>query len=161
MLKILFLCTHNRCRSILAEALARHLGEGRIEAVSAGSEPAGQVHPQTLRWLERHHISTAGLASEGWEAHEKSPPDVVITVCDAAAGEACPVWLGDVVKVHWGVADPSRVAGDQTQIDAAFDATAAILRRRIEAMLALPLETLRADRPALTAALRRIAETIR
>jgi arsenate reductase len=158
--KLLFLCTHNACRSVLSEVTARRLGGERVEAASAGSHPAGRIHPQTLRYLERVGIATEGLKSQSWDEFEDFHPDAVITVCDNAANEVCPLWMGEAVKAHWGVKDPSRVEGGQAAINAAFDEIAALLQRRIEALLALPLEELREDPKALAAALKRIAETI-
>lgn len=122
-MKILFVCTHNRCRSILAEAALNHVPAEGIRGYSAGSQPSGQVHPKTLEALRRRGIATAGLASKSWDAFNDNPPDVVITVCDEAAGEACPLYLGGAVKAHWGVADPSRATGTESEIEAAFDAT--------------------------------------
>ncbi|MDG2174758.1 MAG: arsenate reductase ArsC [Gammaproteobacteria bacterium] len=106
-MKILFICTHNRCRSILAEAIARHCGKGLLKPASAGSQPAGVVDPLTLEALTRHQIPADGLQCKSWNDLKEFNPDLVITVCDSAAAEACPVWLGRAVKVHWGLADPS------------------------------------------------------
>lgn len=114
-MKILFICTHNRCRSILAEALTRHISEGRIDARSAGSQPAGVVFPGTLKYLESQNISTEGLVSQSWDDHESFAPDVVITVCDSAAGETCPVWFGNAARVHWGLSDPSKLPTEDMQ----------------------------------------------
>ncbi|WP_245686042.1 arsenate reductase ArsC [Terasakiispira papahanaumokuakeensis] len=118
IMKVLYLCTHNRCRSIVFEAMTRHLAGDVIEARSAGSHPAGEVHPLTLHYLQAEGVSTAGLTSQSWDAFEGFEPDVVVTVCDAAAGEQCPIWFGPVLKVHWGLDDPSAVSAEQT--DAAF-----------------------------------------
>lgn len=136
-MKLLFICTHNRCRSILAEAITNHLSDGSIEARSAGSQPAGAVHPLTLKYLAEAGISTAGLKSQSWDEHEDFAADVVITVCDSAAGEPCPVWFGSSVKVHWGLPDPSRIEGTEADIKAAFDAVMQTLENRIKALLAL------------------------
>ncbi|MDT8397885.1 MAG: arsenate reductase ArsC [Pseudomonadales bacterium] len=134
-MKILFICTHNRCRSILAEAIARHFGEGLIQALSAGSQPADTVHPLTLAHLEKHGVPTAGLHSKSWHDCEYFEPDVVITVCDDAAGEACPLWFGKAAVIHWGLPDPSRIAGDPAArpdaIEAAFNNTIGLLKYRI------------------------------
>lgn len=107
-LKLLFLCTHNACRSILAESIARSLGEGLWEVASAGSHPAGEVHPATLAALGEHHLPTQSLASKSWDDLVDYQPDIVITVCDQAAGESCPIWFGKAVKGHWGLPDPSK-----------------------------------------------------
>jgi arsenate reductase len=134
-MKILFICTHNRCRSILAEAIARHVSNGKLIARSAGSLPAGEVHPLTLKYLAEAGMSTTGLKSQSWDEHEDFAPDVVITVCDSAAGEQCPVWFGKSVKVHWGLPDPSRVAGTEAEIKAAFQNVMQTLEKRIKALL--------------------------
>ena len=137
-MKLLFVCTHNRCRSILAEAIARHLGGNRLDVGSAGSSPAGAVHPLTLKHLAEHGISTNGLASKSWDDVPGPAPDVVVTVCDRAAGEACPLWLGRAEKVHWGLADPSAVSGDEVAVRDAFNTTIATLASRFQALLAPP-----------------------
>jgi len=134
MKKILFICTHNRCRSILAEAVTNHIGDGVLEARSAGSSPAGEVHPKSLHFLEEAGISTEGLTSQSWDDHEDWAPDIVVTVCDKAAGETCPVWFGNAIKVHWGLEDPSAI-DDEKLAKAAFRATIGILAARIHALL--------------------------
>jgi arsenate reductase (thioredoxin) len=131
-MKFLFICTHNRCRSILAEAVCNYYSDGLIEAVSAGSNPAEQVHPLTLRALKALKISTENLSSESWDAYEDADIDYVITVCDKAAKETCPVWFGNTRQVHWGLLDPSTVEGDPEAINAAFIKTITILKRRIK-----------------------------
>ncbi len=119
-MKILYICTHNRCRSILSEAITNHFASDHIQAKSAGSQPAGEVHPLSLRYLNEAGISTEGLQSQSWDEFEDFKPDVVITVCDSAAGEACPVWFGQSIKMHWGLADPSKLEGSEEEIAAAF-----------------------------------------
>lgn len=119
-MKLLFICTHNRCRSILCEAIANQSAEGVLCAASAGSAPVEAVHPLTLRYLEERGYETAGLMSQSWHDLNAFEPDRVITVCDTAAGEACPLWIGDVQKVHWGLPDPSRAEGSDEVIRAAF-----------------------------------------
>jgi arsenate reductase len=141
-MKLLFICTHNRCRSILAEAITNHLGNGRLQARSAGSQPAGEVHPLTLKYLVEAGISTANLSSQSWDELENFEPDVVITVCDSAAGEQCPVWFGKSVKVHWGLPDPSRVTGNEAEVKAAFSSVMHTLEKRIKALLELPTDNL-------------------
>ncbi len=131
-MKILFICTHNRCRSILAEAIANHFGGDDIVARSAGSQPVGEVHPLSLKYLKEQGVSTEGLTSQSWDEHESWQPDVVITVCDSAAGESCPVWFGHSIKVHWGLADPSKLSGSDDDIANAFRNTMAILKNRIQ-----------------------------
>ncbi|MGJ7460705.1 arsenate reductase ArsC [Halomonas sp. MA07-2] len=140
-MKVLFLCTGNSCRSIYAEAVFNYLTETRHHAWSAGSHPTGEVNPLTVIWLEKEGIPTRGLASKSWEGLDLAP-DVVITVCDDAAGEACPLFFGKAVRVHWGVPDPSKAEGSEAQIEAAFASTFNALRQRIKAMLALPLDEL-------------------
>ncbi|TLX55770.1 arsenate reductase ArsC [Stutzerimonas nosocomialis] len=144
-MRVLFMCTANSCRSILSEALFNHLAPDGIGAVSAGSVPRGQVLPRTLTALERAGIPTAGLSSKGNDAFADEPPQIVITVCDKAANEACPVYFGPALKAHWGLADPSDVQGDEAAVDAAFRATLAIIEKRCRAFLALPLQTLGRD----------------
>ncbi|HTO18975.1 MAG TPA: arsenate reductase ArsC [Pseudomonas sp.] len=153
-MKVLFLCTANSCRSILSEALFNHLAPAGVRAYSAGSEPKGFVHPLTLDALERAGVACDGLCSKPIEAHVELQPDVVITVCDKAAGEACPVLFGPALRAHWGLADPSEVTGSDDAIAAAFDATVARIRSRIQAFLALPFDQL--DSAALRAELARI-----
>lgn len=144
-MKILFLCTANSCRSILCEAVFNHLAPEGMNAYSAGSQPKGEVHPLSLKTLEKAGISTAGLFSKSSEVHQDLAPDFVITVCDKAAGEACPVFFGLSVKGHWGLADPSEYQGTQEEIEAAFEATLEQIKTRIEAFLALPLSQLSAE----------------
>lgn len=141
-MKVLFMCTANSCRSILSEAMFNHLAPAGFEAVSSGSFPKGQVLPRSLSTLQAAGISTEGLSSKGNEAFEGSPPDIVITVCDKAAGEACPVYFGPAVKAHWGLEDPSDVQGDEARVDAAFNATLETIETRCRAFFALPFASL-------------------
>lgn len=153
-MRVLFMCTANSCRSILSEAMFNHLAPPGFEAVSAGSFPKGQVLPRSLSTLQQANISTEGLSSKGNDAFEGNPPDIVITVCDKAAGEACPVYFGPALKAHWGVEDPSDVVGDDATIDAAFRAILAHIQRRFEAFFALRPDAL--DRDQLKRELDRI-----
>jgi protein-tyrosine-phosphatase len=156
-LNVLILCTGNSARSILAEAILNREGKGRVRAFSAGSHPKGALHPLAIELLNKHGYETAGLRSKSWDEFtgEKAPMlDVVITVCDAAAGESCPQWPGLPVKGHWGVADPAAVEGSDYDKRAAFEATYSQLLARIFAFLQLPLDTM--DRPSMTQALRDI-----
>lgn len=162
-MKILFLCTHNSCRSILSEALFNHMAPKGCTAYSAGSFPSGEVNPLTLDALVRAGVSTTGLRSKSSDEFEDLEPDIVITVCDKAAGEACPLYLGRAVRAHWGLNDPSELArGDAAlnadQVATAFDECVAIIRQRIDTMLALPLEVLALNRDQLQAALNGIGE---
>ncbi len=129
--KLLFLCTHNRCRSILAEAIATEVGGELLQAASAGSEPAGEVHSLTLRSLERHGIPAQGLRSKAVKDLENFDPDFVITVCDKAAAEPCPLWLGKTRPFHWSLSDPSAQASDEAEREKAFDQTIATLTARL------------------------------
>lgn len=147
-MNVLFLCTGNSCRSILGEATFSHLAPAGWHAMSAGSKPAGQVHPRSLALLQREGISTEGYYSKSWDALPATP-DIVITVCASAAGETCPAYLGPVLRTHWGVDDPAHATGTDTEIDAAFMKAYSILRRRIEAFFALPLETIGRDKDVL------------
>lgn len=135
-MKLLFICTHNRCRSIIAEAVTRQWGGPQLEARSAGSAPSGVVHPLSLRYLQEAGVNTDGLCSESWDAHQGWAPQVVITVCDQAAGESCPLWFDQAIKVHWGLRDPSRLEGSEAQVGSAFRDTIATLKRRIEVLAA-------------------------
>ncbi|HEX9570236.1 MAG TPA: arsenate reductase ArsC [Rhodospirillales bacterium] len=141
---VLFLCTGNSCRSIIAEALLNHLGRARFRAYSAGSHPAGTVNPKTLQALARRDIPAPGARSKSWDefAAPKAPKmDFIITVCDNAAGEACPVWPGRPASAHWGVADPGGLEGNPGET-AAFNDTVRTLEARIAAFLDLPLDEL-------------------
>lgn len=155
-MNILFLCTGNSCRSILAEAVFNHLAPIGWRAMSAGSHPTGQVRPRSLALLAREGIPTEGLHSKSWD-NLPVTPDIVITVCSGAAGETCPAYLGPVLRAHWGVDDPAHATGTDEEIDAAFATAYRILRSRIEAFLALPLVELETDRKRLKAELKRIA----
>ena len=155
MKNVLFLCTGNSCRSILGEATFNHLAPPGWRAMSAGSKPAGYVHPRSLALLAREGIDTRGYHSKSWD-NMPGTPDIVITVCGSAAGETCPAYLGPVLRTHWGVEDPAHATGTDAQIDAAFVEAYRILRARIEAFLALPLDRLQHDPAALKAAMDRI-----
>lgn len=158
-MNVLFLCTGNACRSILAEAIFNHLAPAGWQAMSAGSRPTGQVHPRSLALLASEGIATEGCHSKSWEALP-AMPDIVITVCGNAAGETCPAYLGPVLRAHWGVDDPAQVSGSEAEINAAFQHAYQVLRARIEALLALPLATLSHDRTSLKAALERIGQCV-
>ena len=119
-MKLLFICTHNRCRSILSEAITNQRSRGICTAASAGSAPVDAAHPLTLRFLQERGYDIAGLASQSWVDLKAFQPDYMITVCDTAAGEACPLWMSDIEKMHWGLPDPSRVEGDNATIREAF-----------------------------------------
>ncbi len=157
--QVLFLCTGNSARSIMAEAALNHpaIGGARFAGFSAGSQPTGRVNPYALETLQRHGISTAGLRSKSWDefAAAGAPKmDFVLTVCGNAAGETCPLWLGQPTTAHWGVEDPAAVTGSPEEIHAAFEKAFRMLVGRIEAMVALPLEAM--DRPAVESEMRAI-----
>lgn len=157
-MNLLYLCTANSARSILAEALTNHLAHGRVRAWSAGSFPRGEVNPFAVELLKAEGLWSGALRSKSWDEFAKADaPEMhaVITVCDQAAGEVCPVWPGRPAAAHWGISDPAGEGAPDAQ-RRAFRLTCARLRRRIEAMLALPLE--RMDGPALAAALDAIHE---
>lgn len=154
---VLFLCTGNSCRSILAEATFNHLAPPGWRAVSAGSKPTGKVHPRSLALLAREGIATEGYHSKSWDELPEVP-DIVVTVCASAAGETCPVYLGPVLRTHWGVDDPAHATGTDAEIDAAFMRAYRTLRARIEAFFSLPLAEVRLDRARLKAELDRIGE---
>lgn len=132
MKRALVLCTGNSCRSIMAEGLINSLGAGRYEAVSAGSNPAGYVHPKSLETLEGHGISISNPTSKSWDEFEGEYFDLVITVCDTAATESCPAFLGKHEKLHWSIPDPAKATGTKEQINAAFDEAFNLLKQRIE-----------------------------
>ena len=155
IMNILFLCTGNSCRSILGEATFNHLAPVGWKALSAGSHPTGQVHPRSLALLAREGIATEGYYSKSWD-NLPVTPDIVITVCASAAGEACPTYLGPVLRTHWGVEDPAHVTGTDEEINAAFMHAYRVLRHRIEAFFFLPLEELQDDRARLKIELDRI-----
>jgi len=142
---VLFLCTGNSARSILAEALLNHKGKGVFTAHSAGSHPSGAVRPEALKQIELAGISTAGLRSKSWDefAAPGAPKmDFVFTVCDNAAHEVCPFWPGQPMTAHWGIPDPAAVKGTPDEIERAFRDAFSILDRRIGLLLSLPLATL-------------------
>ena len=147
---VLFICTHNSARSIMAEGILNHMGRGRFKAYSAGSQPGGAVNPYALKTLNTFHMSTEGFRSKDWSEFAKPDApalDFVFTVCDNAAGEVCPIWPGQPMTAHWGVKDPAAFNGTDEQKSKIFWDTGMILRRRIELMLALPLSSL--DRLAI------------
>jgi arsenate reductase len=142
---VLFLCTGNSARSILAEAYLNSAGQGRFSAHSAGSHPAGRVNPYALELLEKNRLPTAGLRSKNWDefARAGAPKlDLVFTVCDNAAGETCPVWPGQPITAHWGVADPAAVQGTDAEKRKAFLRAFTELSVRINLLLALPVDKL-------------------
>jgi len=154
---VLFLCTGNSARSILAEAILSAEGKGRFRAFSAGSQPKGAVHPMALATLEGLGYSASGYRSKSWdEFAEAGGPemDFIFTVCDNAAGEACPVWLGHPMTAHWGVEDPAAVEGPDFEKMQAFSQAARFLKNRIMAFVSLPLASI--DKLALEAKLREI-----
>src|SRR3990167_6711696 len=140
-MNVLFICTGNSARSIIAEALMNQLGGGRFRAYSAGSHPAGFVNPKALEILERNRFRTGELRSKNWDefATSEAPKmDFVLTVCDKAAGEVCPVWPGQPMSAHWGVPDPTQVQGDEATVQRAFADTFIVLNRRIALLMNLP-----------------------
>lgn len=154
---ILFLCTGNSARSILAEGLMNHLSEGRFKAYSAGSQPMGQVNPLAIETLQALACDTDGMSSKSWDvfATEDAPKmDFVITVCDSAAGEACPYWPGSPMTAHWGFPDPSHVEGDDDAKRSAFAKTAQAITQRLRLFLSLPMDKL--DKLSLQHELRQI-----
>ncbi|HRH85587.1 MAG TPA: arsenate reductase ArsC [Rubrivivax sp.] len=147
---VLFICTGNSARSVIAEGLMNELGQGRFKAWSAGSHPKGTVHPLALKTLATHRIPTDGFRSKSWEEFARTDaPELhfVFTVCDQAAGEVCPVWPGQPMTAHWGLPDPAAVQGDEAVREKAFLDTFITMKRRIQLMLSLPLASL--DRMAI------------
>lgn len=141
-LTILVLCTGNSCRSIIGEALINQLGEGRFRGLSAGSHPTGQVNPGALAVLARHGIVPENPASKSMDDLAGEEIDLIITVCDSAAGKACPLWLGDTPKLHWGLPDPAHATGTEEEIAAAFETTYQQLEKRLQALFATSLDEL-------------------
>lgn len=131
-IKVLVLCTGNSCRSIMAEALINHLGRGRYRAMSAGSHPAGYVHPKSIDTLKRHGIDPGQPRSKSWNEFTGQSFDLVITVCDQAAGESCPLFGGKPQKLHWSTPDPAKAVGTEAEIQAAFDNAFFMLKKRVE-----------------------------
>lgn len=155
-MRILFLCTGNSCRSIIAEATFNHLAPQGMQAQSAGSHPTGEIHPRSIALLQSKGIATAGYFSKSWDEIGVTP-DIVITVCSNAAGETCPAYLGNVVRAHWGVDDPAKATGTESEITASFEQAYRILRTRIEAFLKLE-STIYQDRVALQTVLQQIGQ---
>lgn len=157
---VLFLCTGNSARSVLAESILNERGKGRFVAYSAGSHPTGRVNPFAIALLERMKMPTAGLRSKSWdEFAQPGAPDLdfIFTVCDNAAGESCPYWAGHPITAHWGVPDPAAVQGSDAEKTAAFREAFRILERRIMILVSLPIPTL--DRARLHAELHAIGKT--
>jgi arsenate reductase len=157
---VLFLCTGNSARSILAESILRKDGNGRFRAFSAGSTPKGAVHPLALRTLENMDYPTAGMRSKSWlefAAPDAPVMDFVFTVCDNAAGESCPLWPGQPMTAHWGIEDPAAAEGTELERQAAFVTAFRYLRNRIDAFVSLPLPSI--DKLSLGTKLREIGRT--
>lgn len=156
---VLFLCTGNSARSIMAEAILNAQSAGRFRGFSAGSHAAGTVNPRTIELLQRNHFKTEGLHSKSWDAFSgpgAPEMDFVFTVCDQAAAEVCPVWPGQPISAHWGVADPAAVTGDEEKIHRAFNDAFSVLSRRISLFLCLPIDKL--SRLALTQEVQKIGQ---
>ena len=153
---VLVLCTGNSCRSVMGEALINHLGAGRFRAYSAGSNPIGRINAGALATLTRHGLPTEGYTSKSWEALEGIDFDILIAVCDSAAGEACPIYLSQAIRANWGVVDPGHVEGTAEEVIAAFESTFATLRHRVRRLVDLPIETL--TREELAEALQKIGQ---
>jgi protein-tyrosine-phosphatase len=157
---VLFLCTGNSARSVMAEAILNRLGQGKFRAFSAGSQPKGQIHPYTLDLLRKTNFDVSGMRSKSWlEFAQPDAPqlDFVFTVCDDAAGETCPVWPGQPMTAHWGVPDPAAAKGNEAEIRFAFADTMRMLTNRISIFVSLPLASL--DRLSLQKRLDAIGKT--
>ena len=157
---VLFLCTGNSARSIMAEAILNRVGAGKFRAYSAGSQPKGQVHPETIRLLQGLGYDTSGFCSKSWNEFAKpgAPPlDFAFTVCDNAAGETCPVWPGQPMTAHWGIPDPAEAKGNAAEIALAFKDAYRMMFQRIGIFAALPLRSL--DRMSLHSKLKEIGRT--
>ena len=160
-IRVLFICTGNSARSVLSEGTLNHLGRGRFEAYSAGSHPSGRVNPFALRQLEASGMPATGYRSKSWDEFSGAGApklDIAVTVCDSAASETCPVFLGDFVRTHWGVFDPSDTKGSDAEIAAAFAEAHRIIRHRVEQLVALPDAAF--ESPGLRATLDAIGESL-
>ena len=160
-LNVLFLCTGNSARSVMAEAILGRVGAGKFNAWSAGSMPKGELHPGTIEILRRNQFDPHAFRSKGWDefAGSDAPKlDFVFTVCDNAAGEVCPIWPGQPMTAHWGVPDPAAATGNPAQIALAFAETYRMLENRIRLFASLPIESL--DRLSLQHRLNEIGKTL-
>jgi len=137
-IKVLVLCTGNSCRSVMAEALINHLGRGRYLAWSAGSHPTGSIHPQSIQTLQRHGVHPGQPRSKSWTEFADQPFDLVITVCDQAAGESCPLFPGQPNKLHWSTPDPAKAQGSEAEKAMAFDRVFVMLKNRIQDLVQCP-----------------------
>jgi arsenate reductase (thioredoxin) len=156
---VLFICTGNSARSIMAEAMLNHLGRGRFRAFSAGTHPRGAVHPMTLEVLTERNYDVGGLRSKSWTefaAPDAAPMDFIFTVCNQAAGESCPAWPGQPITAHWDFADPAAVVGDHEKRRRAFVNAQHQIATRIRLFLSLPLDKL--DRLSLQTQLRELGQ---
>lgn len=156
---VLFICTGNSARSIIAEAVMNQLGQGKFRAYSAGSHPRGEIHPLTLELLTKHRYDVAGMRSKSWDefAGPEAPAmDFIFTVCDKAAGEMCPAWPGQPITAHWGFTDPAAVEGDEDHKRQAFNRALMEISNRLRIFLSLPLEKI--DRMSLQHELRKLGE---
>ena len=142
ILNVLVLCTGNSCRSVMGEALVTALGQGRFKGYSAGSRPIGRINTGALATLARHGLPTQGYSSKSMDAFKDQPIDILISVCDSAGKEPCPVFLDPAIRAHWGVEDPGHVEGTPEEIIAAFDKTFNTLKRRVQAMVDLPTDAM-------------------
>jgi len=157
---VLFLCTHNSARSVMAECIMNRLGAGKFKAYSAGSQPSGKIHPFAVELLQRLNFDTKSLRSKSWEefARPGAPElDFVFTVCDDAANEVCPVWPGQPMSAHWGLPDPSRAEGNEAERRFQFADTHRMLNQRISIFISLPIDSL--DRLSLKRRLDEIGRT--
>jgi len=154
-MKLLFLCTHNACRSVLAESISRQHGQGLWTVASAGSQPAVHIHPDTLTVLTEKNLPTEGLYSKSWDDVSDFNPDIVITVCDQVAGESCPVWFGKAIKTHWGLPDPTRQT-DTTQKRSEFEQVISTLESRLQGFASFIRQQPNATSQQLQAELKRL-----
>ncbi|MNI11310.1 Arsenate-mycothiol transferase ArsC1 [compost metagenome] len=141
-MRFLFMCTANSCRSVLSEGLFNHMAPDGMSAISSGSFPSGRLNPRAVSTLKSLGVDTSKLYSKGSDSFTENPPDIVITVCDKAGGEPCPVYFGSAIKSHWGLSDPSDVEGSDEEIQAAFNPTVARIRQRFAALFALDIASL-------------------
>ncbi len=159
-MNILVLCTHNSCRSVIAEGLLQHYGKGKFKAYSAGSFPSGKINPRAIETLRKNNINADynNFKSQSWDDFEYIKMDIVITVCDQAAGESCPLFLGSAIKAHWGVEDPSSIKSSETEVNEAFQKTFKMLEKRVIALTNLDIENL--DKEELHSSLNAIGKEL-
>ena len=141
-MNVLFICTHNRCRSVLSEVIFNQLTSDGFQFFSAGSQPVGQVHPLSIKYLGQAQFDPTGVASQSWNDFADAEIDVTITVCDSAANEVCPIWMGNALKLHWPLADPSKIEGSEEDIRQAFMDVINQIKQRVAIFMGIDFESM-------------------